>query len=510
MNPRASLADLPARFDLVVIGGGITGAGILHEAARTGASVLLVEQNDFASGTSSASSKLVHGGLRYLKDGQWRLTLGSVGERNRLLRSRAGLVELQPFLMPIYRGTKPGRAVMRMGLAVYDAMGGQWRSRSLSAAQALQLEPALRRDGLLGAVAYEDARTDDARLVLRLIFEAQESGAQALNYVRVGEVLKADGRVRGVALHDLIGGARREIEAGMVVNAAGVWSCDLPGDPGGAPTLRPLRGSHLIFPLARLPVKQAVSWLHVRDRRPIFVYPWEGVALFGTTDLDHGAADPALPEMTPDEAQYLMEGLNHQFPDLGLSLADATASYCGVRPIVASGKDDPSAESRESASWSSPGWIGITGGKLTTFRITARQVLNLAAKQLPLLTPLRHEPPLPVVPGRLQARHGADCVAWLADSDQAGNRDPVIGTPYVWGELRWAARHEAVMHLDDLLLRRTRIGLLLPQGGAAVLDDVAAICREELGWNEAHWVQERSRYLELWRRRHAVSSRGAP
>ncbi len=510
MNLRPSLADLPARFDLVVIGGGITGAGILHEAARTGASVLLVEQNDFASGTSSASSKLVHGGLRYMKDGQWRLTLESVRERNRLLRSRAGLVELQPFLMPIYQGMKPGRAVMRIGLAAYDMMGGQWRSRSLSTQQALQLEPHLRRDGLLGAVTYEDARTDDARLVLRLIFEALEAGAQALNYVRVAAVLKSGSRVRGVALHDVLSGATREIEAGLVINAAGVWSCGLPGDPGGAPTLRPLRGSHLIFPLARLPVKQAVSWLHVRDRRPIFVYPWEGVALFGTTDLDHGDADPARPRMTPEEAQYLMEGLNHQFPDLGLSLNDAISAYSGVRPIVASGKDDPSAESRESASWSSPGWIGITGGKLTTFRVTARQVLGLAAKQLPVLAPRPEAALAPAISNRLRARHGVACVDWLAGSDRIGDRERIAGTPYAWGELRWAARQEAVVHLDDLLLRRTRIGLLLPQGGADLLDRVAAICREELNWNEARWAQERSRYLGLWQRHHAVEFTGVP
>jgi glycerol-3-phosphate dehydrogenase len=505
MNPRPALSDLPSRFDLVVIGGGITGAGILHEAAAAGASVLLVEQGDFASGTSSASSKLVHGGLRYLKDGQWRLTLESVRERNRLLRSRAGLVDPQAFLMPIYRGMKPGRAVMRMGLAAYDAMGGQWRSRSLTAQQALQLQPNLRGEGLLGAVAYEDARTDDARLVLRLVFEAVEAGAVALNYVRVGEVLKASGRVRGVALRDLRSGATREIEAGMVVNAAGIWSCALPGDPGGAPTLRPLRGSHLIFPLGRLPLRQAVSWLHPRDRRPVFVYPWEGVALFGTTDLDHGAADPARPEMTRDEALYLMEGLAHQFPDLRLSLKDAISSYSGLRPIVAGGKDQPSAESRESAIWSGPGWIGITGGKLTTFRLTARHVLVQAARQLPILAPRPPSAPAAAAPGRMQARYGAACVGWLARSAWAGDRDTIPGTPYSWGELRWCARQEAVQHLDDLLLRRTRYGLLLPQGGAALLDRVGAICREELGWDSAQWTHQRSRYLELWRLNHAVS-----
>jgi len=503
---RPSLAGLAARYDLVIVGGGITGAGILHEAAATGARVLLVEQNDFASGTSCASSKLVHGGLRYLKDKQWRLTLESVRERNRLLHSRAGLVERQPFLMPVYRGTSPGRGTLRLGLAIYDLMGGSWRSRSLSAQQALALEPGLRSEGLEGAVAYDDARTDDARLVLRLIFEAQAAGAQALNYVRVGEVLKdAGGRVRGVALRDMVNGDSREIEAGLVINAAGAWSTALPGDPGGAPALRPLRGSHLVFPLERFPVGRAVSWLHCRDRRPVFVYPWEGVALYGTTDLDHGDADPGRAGMSAEEARYLMEGLAHQFPALGLKLEDAICCYSGVRPIVAGGKDDPSAESRESASWERPGWIGITGGKLTTFRVTARQVLALAAKQLPQLAPRAAAPPPAQQPDRLAARYGAEGAAWISGSAWAADRERVPGTPYLWGELRLAARREAVVHLADLLLRRTRIGLLLPKGGAALLDPIAAICREELGWDDGRLAMERSRYVDLWRRRHAVT-----
>jgi glycerol-3-phosphate dehydrogenase len=255
--------------------------------------------------------------------------------------------------------------------------------------------------------------------------------------------------------------------------------------------------------LERLPVLQAVSWLHVRDRRPVFVYPWEGVALYGTTDLDHGAADPGRPSMSADEAQYLMEGLNHQFPKLGLKLEDATCCYSGVRPIVSSGKGDPSAESRESASWESPGWIGITGGKLTTFRVTARQVLKRAAKQQPKLAPRpeSHEPP---AGSRLAARYGAAGAAWIENSVWAADREPIPGTPYLWGELRWAARNEAVVHLSDLLLRRTRIGLLLPKGGAGLLDRIAAICREELDWDEARLALERSRYLDLWRRQHAV------
>jgi len=501
---RPTLAGLAPVYTVVVIGGGITGAGIAHEAARTGATVLLVEQNDFASGTSCASSKLVHGGLRYLKDKQWRLTLESVRERNRLLRDRAGLVEPQPFLMPVYRGASPGLGTMRAGLAIYDLMGGTWRSRSLTAEQALALEPNLRAENLLGAVAYEDARTDDARLVLRLISEAQAAGVHALNYVRAtGFFDDSRGRVCGVALKDMVNGDSRDLHAGLVINAAGAWSGEQRGAPGGAPALRPLRGSHLVFPLERLPVKQAVSWLHVRDHRPVFVYPWEGVALCGTTDLDHGEADLGRPRMSQEEAKYLMEGLDHQFPKLGLKLEDATCCYSGVRPIVSSGKDDPSAESRESASWESPGWIGITGGKLTTFRVTARQVLKLAAKQIGELAPRPETHESPAL-SRLAARYGAEGAAWIENSAWTADRDPIPGTPYVWGELRWAVRNEAVVHLEDLLLRRTRIGLLLPRGGANLLDRVAAICREELDWDEQRLALERSRYLDLWRRQHAV------
>jgi glycerol-3-phosphate dehydrogenase len=186
-------------------------------------------------------------------------------------------------------------------------------------------------------------------------------------------------------------------------------------------------------------------------------------------------------------------------------LKDAISSYSGLRPIVAGGKDQPSAESRESAIWSGPGWIGITGGKLTTFRLTARHVLVQAARQLPILAPRPPSAPAAAAPGRMQARYGAACVGWLARSAWAGDRDTIPGTPYSWGELRWCARQEAVQHLDDLLLRRTRYGLLLPQGGAALLDRVGAICREELGWDSAQWTHQRSRYLELWRLNHAVS-----
>ena len=266
---RTDLSQLPSSFDLVIIGGGITGAGILGEAVRTGARVLLVEQNDFASGTSSASSKLVHGGLRYLKNGQWRLTLESVRERQRLLREAPGLVEPQPFLMPLYRGAKPGKFTMRLGLWIYDRMAGTTASGWLAQAPLLQAEPHLRQPDLLGAVHYEDARTDDARLVQRLLQASIDAGGVAMNYVRA--TLQArDGRVAGVCLSDTLSGMTREISSRVVINASGAWAGDMPGAPPGSPRLRPLRGSHFVFARDKLPVQQAVSWLHPRDQRPIF------------------------------------------------------------------------------------------------------------------------------------------------------------------------------------------------------------------------------------------------
>jgi len=502
---RTDLSTLSPSFDAIVIGGGITGAGILREAVRTGAKVLLVEQNDFASGTSSASSKLVHGGLRYLKNGQWRLTLESVRERQRLLREAPGLVETQPFLMPLYRGAKPGKLTMRLGLWIYDLMAGTSASGWLSQVSLLKIEPNLRKPDLLGAVHYEDARTDDARLVQRLIRDAVDAGAVALNYVRADVQMRGT-QVVGVRLTDTVTNQTRDIESKVLINAGGAWAGALPGAPEGSPVLRPLRGSHFVFSREKLPVQKAVSWLHPKDQRPIFAYPWEGAVVYGTTDLDHDGSQDH-PRMTPEEADYLLDGLAYQFPDLQLKASDAISTYSGVRPIVASGKDDPSAESRESAMWSSPGLVNITGGKLTTFRVTAREVLNEAAKQVPLLKPERDQPVF-VSAGnardqRLFGRLGAAAATALLDGAPAAELERVADSPYSWAELRWSARYEQVQKLDDLLMRRTRIGLVVQQGGRDELPRIKEICMAELGWDQVRWDAEAARYLELWQRNHA-------
>ncbi|MDP3859727.1 MAG: glycerol-3-phosphate dehydrogenase/oxidase [Stagnimonas sp.] len=469
------LRNLPAQVDLLIVGGGITGAGIFREAARAGVSVLLVEARDYASGTSSWSSKLVHGGLRYLKSGDWRLTAESVRERQRLLREAPDLVEPLEFLMPLYRGIKPGMTTMRLGLWLYDRFSrGGTRSGALSAADSRAALSGLREQDLSGAVHYQDARTDDCRLVWRLIAQGLRDGGRALNYVRAEQLLSAEGRTCGVALQDADSGASREIAARLVIDAAGVWAGSLPGQPPGAPRLRPLRGSHLVFPAPRLPLAQAVGWLHPRDRRPVFAYPWQGATLLGTTDLDHGD-DLWNPRMSRAEADYLLEAVDWLLPQAGLSVGDALSSYAGVRPVVDDGHGDPSAVSRESALWAAPGYVGVTGGKLTTFRVTARQALQAAAKQLPSL--------------RL-APDAAPLFDGFSAEPSPGQAPDASLLP--------ARAGEQVRHLDDLLLRRCRAGLTLSRGGEALIAPALAA----LGWETEHAAREAARYREYWHRQH--------
>jgi glycerol-3-phosphate dehydrogenase len=538
--------------DILVIGGGIAGAGVALEAARRGLAVMLVEARDFAWGSSSRSSKLVHGGLRYLREGAFGLTLESVRERGRLLRDAPGLVEPQRFLMGHYEGRAPSRRTLGVGLAIYDAMAGA-RTRSFHSPDEVRtLAPHLASDGLLGASGYLDARTDDARLVLRVLQEAQRHGARVFNRAAVKSLLRAgdadvpmsslaaDGR--GTVEQGTVVGARIEgagftghVRARCVVNATGFWA-DGVRRGLGAPMLRPLRGSHLVFPLWRLPVAQSVSLLHPRDGRPVFATPWEGVALVGTTDLDH-ADDPDIePRISRDETAYLLEAVRAAFPRLDLSASDAIASYAGVRPVVddrAAGRD-PSKAPREHVVRDEQGLVTVTGGKLTTFRVNALDALRHAAPHLAarpqqpgfssalsegddvraamsaadfayrqadaIFAPLADAPALAAFPHglrtRLLGRHGAQAAALVREAAPS-DLELVPGTATPWAELHWALRHEQVRFLDDLLLRRTRLGLLLPEGGAALLPRLEPVAREALRWSAGEWRDQCERYARL-------------
>jgi glycerol-3-phosphate dehydrogenase len=274
-----------------------------------------------------------------------------------------------------------------------------------------------------------------------------------------------------------------------------------------------LRGSHLVFPYHRMPVAQAVSLFHPQDHRPVFVFPWEGAVIVGTTDIDHAGDLDREPRISDGEARYLMQALHHQFPGLGLRPEHAISSYCGVRPVIAGGHADPSKESREFALWNEAGLLTVTGGKLTTFRATAHQVLRAARKELPAIAGLHEDAPIldplpePVAATaldaatlrRLRGRYGAVAGRMIAEA-APGDLAPVGGSVYHRVELRWAAQHEAVVHLQDLLLRRTRIGLVLREGGMPWLADIRACCQPQLGWSDARWAEEEAAYRDLWQR----------
>jgi glycerol-3-phosphate dehydrogenase len=490
----------------LVIGGGVTGAAVAFEAARRGLRTAVVERGDFASGTSSRSSKLIHGGLRYLRDGQIRVTRESVRERQALLREAPGLVDPLTFLMPHFRGRPPGRAMVALGLAAYDLLAGSWQHRYLGREQTMAAIPSLDAHALSGAHSYVDAITDDARLVLRLIAEAQRAGAVAINYAAARLDVTRE-CVTGAKITDALTGATVRVRAAAVVAATGVFADELRAELGATARLRPLRGSHLVISGWRLSLKYAVAFQHPDDGRLMFAYPWEGATLAGTTDLDYHEPLDREPSITANELQYLLFGLRLLFPALRLAESDVIATFAGIRPVVAgSANGAPSRLSREHVVWQERGLITITGGKLTTFRPMALDALAAAAPSLPAFDLA----PRPVfnrqddgasndatLTPRLTGRYGIDARAIVASPPD--ELEPIGSTNVLWAELRWSARNEMVVHLDDLLLRRTRVGLLLRDGGLDYADRVGVICRTELNWTEAHWNAERNRYVALWR-----------
>lgn len=513
-------SNLEQPWDLIIIGGGITGAGILREARRAGLHALLVEAHDFASGTSSRSSKLVHGGFRYLKDARIRLTLISVRERERLIKEGRGLVNPLGFLLANYNGDAIPGWVFGGGLAMYDLLALKWGHRHYDSLDMHELCPVLNEDGLSGGYRYFDAQTDDARLVLRIIQEAVADGAFALNYARVTDLLRTcNGQVCGIRLCDESpngNGRTIEIQSKVVVNATGAWADELRSHINEQARLRKLRGSHLIFSTQRLPLTRSVTFLHPEDGRPVFAIPWEGVTLFGTTDVDQEksmAGLPTDPQISPEEARYLLQAVRFAFPGQELSFQDVLSVFAGVRPVIDTGKINPSKESREHVLWDENGLLTVAGGKLTTFRLMAHSALQKVVVRLPGKP--RFDPQLcmltepveglqlpsglsPRTRLRLIGRHGVNTPAIIASALE-GEWESIGGSSALWAELRWAARAEGVVHLDDLLLRRTRLGLLLPDGGSACLERIRAIAQPELGWDNERWMAEASQYTNLYK-----------
>lgn len=510
--------NIIGQWDLLIIGGGITGAGLFRMAARAGLKTLLVESNDFAFGTSSRSSKLVHGGLRYLKNGQYNVTFESVKERERLLKEAPDLVTPLEFIFPIYEKYYTASWQIGLSLGIYDLFGLKNAHGRLSTKDLENKAPTLNNTGLAFSYYYYDASVDDARLVLRNINEGIALGGTALNYAKVQKLLFDN--------HSQICGAliiendfskepfSKEVSAKVVVNATGPWTDDLRSQVSEQKIIRKLRGSHILFAHDRFPINYAFSIIHPVDKRSLFVLPWEGVTVVGTTDLDHpNELEQQRPEpfMTKEEGEYLLIAANHSFPQYALTSRDIISSFSGLRPILCSDEADPSKASRAHFLLEEKGLITITGGKLTTYRKMAYEVMqkvqvqlnrkmNLNKKEriLNAIEEIRKERYSEDALHRWSGRFGNELPLFL-ESIRAEENKFIPNTTAYWAEIRWATKNEGVVHLDDLLLRRVRLGLVLPEGGLQYAEKIRKITQEELNWDQTRWEQELQRYKTIWK-----------
>ena len=536
----SDLARLAAGpWDLVIVGGGIVGAGALLDAASRGLRVALVEQTDIAAGTSSRSSRLIHGGLRYLEQLHVPLVREALAERRRLLRLAPHLVTLEPLLFPIYGTPYLSKAFYDAGLTLYDVLGarhdGGWHRR-LSKADTLDLAPDLRTPGLRGGLLYHDGMEDDARFTLAVARTAlaAESAPVAVTRIRATG-LRTDPR-SGVAealeVEDLLGGSRFAIPTRVVIDATGVWAAQ-PGHPFASSSMRilPSRGAHLVVPRERIPVQTGLT-IRVPGKIVFFV-PWPDHWLIGTTDAPYDG-DPEHPTADGWEVDRLLDTVNATM-DVDLTRADVVGTYAGLRPLIApSGSSSTVKASREHRVTVEPnGVVRIGGGKYTTYRVMARDVVDaaLGAGRANGRAP----PPTgrwsgrrsatssigwrrscatipwvgaahPEAAARLVARHGTDAAGVVALGSELGLTAALApGRPFLEAEVTWAIRHELALGLDDVLSRRTRLAMETPDRGASIAPRVAAIVGAELGWDGARQAWEVSSYLASARRDYAVA-----
>jgi len=513
--------DLEQSWDIIVIGGGITGAGIFNMAAQKGLKVLLLEARDFAFGTSSRSSKLVHGGIRYLKNRQFDVVRESVKERERLIKETDDLIDPMAFIFPSYDHNRHDTQMMKLGVIVYDLIALKWQHWTLNRQQVKQASPAIRDEQLIGGVKYFDSIVDDSQLVLRVIMDGIRFGASALNYARVIDLCKSSrGSVEGVIVQDETGlfeSSQKELQASVVINATGPWSDQLREKIDGTKKLRPLRGSHIILPQEKLPLHAALTLLHPRDNRALYAIPWENRTLIGTTDLDHEHVSEET-HITRYELDYLLEAVHSVFKGHDISEEDIISTFSGLRPVVNTHAPTPSKESRAHKIWEENGLVTIAGGKLTIFRVMAADVLNFCRHRLPDQPKFHHAAPCFIHPNPekpyiktnpdwilMAGRLGKDVNQFFNEADPQ-DLIPVESMPELWAELTWAAKNEAVVHLDDLLLRRLRMGLLLPNGGLDQIEKIKRLVLQPLGWSSEKWAEELGRYRNIWQQFYRLPS----
>ena len=525
--PRAQrmtrLAD--ESFDVLVVGGGITGAGIARDAALRGLRTALVERDDFASGTSSRSSRLVHGGVRYLEHGHLHLVFESSRERRTLLRIAPHLVRPLRFTWPVYRGARVPLWKLSLGLFMYDALAvfrNVQNHRRLGVADVTGQEPALRREQLVGGAEYYDAATDDARLTLANVLAAEELGAVVMNHTAVVRLARDGGQLVGAVVREDGREEETTVRAKVVVNATGPWTDTLRAMDGGETrqAVRATKGVHIAVPRERLATHGALTLLSPVDGRVMFAIPSMATTIIGTTDTPTDER-PDTVRASREDIDYLLAAANSFFPSARLTPTDVIAAWAGIRPLVASGfTRDPASASREHRiDTSAQGLVSVSGGKLTTYRAMAAEVVDAVERSIGR-APSRsrtHLTPLPggdirsldevrraaeleigdaAVARRLVEAYGTRWrdVAALTSAEPALARRMVKELPYLLAEVVYAVEREMAVTLADVLVRRLHVAFEVADHGRSAARVATAILAGRLGWDNARARIELTRY----------------
>lgn len=528
------------RFDFLVVGAGITGAGVAQDAASRGYSTLLVDKGDFASGTSSKSTKLIHGGLRYLANMQLGVTMESLSERLLQQKIAPHMVWAIPFVIPLYKGQLWQNLKMRLGLVAYDLLAGfgnKFKHKSISAAELQSLCPGLKSKGLKAGLLYYDCRTDDARHTLEVILSAVQHGALALNYGKMVAALKnSQGKIVGLQLLDCISGQSARVYGRCIINATGVWA-QATSEAAGAPfngELQPSKGIHICVERKLLPLDSALIIPSAHDSRFLFAVPWYDHIVIGTTDTAY-KGDLENPQVEPQEVDYILDAVNLMFPQARLSACQIKGRYAGLRPLVKSSSVNKTADlSRRHLLDRSPeGLISVSGGKLTTYRLMARETVDLALAgfccpaqrkanlscteklvlggfdlpdQVELLIKQMQDHALKLglsaqTAAYLPRLYGKRCLSIFEILKERPElaESLVDGQPYIMAQVLYALRFEYAQTLSDLLARRIRLAILDTGAAVAAAQKASRLMASELAWSEGLRQRKLLEFAAEWK-----------
>ncbi len=514
------------RFDLCVIGGGITGAGIAYDAALRGIKTCLVEKADFANGTSSKSARMIHGGLRYLQQYQFGLVRQGVKERNRLLRLAPRIVKPISFIYPIYDDYQFSYFVIAAGMWFYDFLSlyqNPTLHKSLSAKHVRQHEPQIKHKGLTGAVQYYDCIADDARLTLAVIHMAHRYGANVNNYLNVVKMITTSDQVSGVAVQDVISGEMFPIKAEFVVNATGVWCDDVRqmDNRDATKIIRANRGIHLVVSRKQLPINHAIAFVGIDGERALYALPWQNTCILGTTDVDHQHDFDDVTASMP-EVNFIMDSVNNMFPDANITMQDIITTFAGLRPLLKTEESSAYGVSREHEIYiSKQQLISVVGGKLTTHRHMAQDAVDIVAKMLfrkyrndkilrcrTRKVPIAQEEfdltesaldelcqQIKVSPESIHHLFdmygfGYKKIVEMITEDAKLARNIIPELPYLWAEVIYVIKFEMALTVQDVMIRRLHIFYETKGQGLDVVESVAALMQQHLGWDDEKTKQE--------------------